>query len=233
MTRGPDKLDVKTALATLNRAFDYAAPLERRTEGITWIFFGLVSSLFMFSFAWSWQQAGWEPPALYRYLVAWLAGYAFLATVPALLTWRVAGVVQEGYAVGARRVASSMALLALALVAVYYAIWMTLGESSDGPAVAKVILALHIVLFGGAAWAVLGVAQWTRMGRQGRRDTLALGAIMAVACAALMVPLRVEPGGLNVLHPAFTIVVNHAALVFVLAFGLVPLLAGLWRLAKA
>lgn len=229
-TSEPDELDVKTALATIDRALRYSAPLQRRTEGIAWIFFGLATALFWTSTAWFWQG---ETVPHYRWVLVFLAGYAFLATGPALLTWRVASVVDQRYAIAGRRVGLAILMLALTLGTAYYAIWIILGGSSDTPIVAKIILALHIVLFGSAAWVGLAIAQWVRMSATGRRDTIVLAAIMALVALVLLIPLRIEAGGLSTDHPGFQDVMNFTGAAFLVAFGLIPLLVGVWRLAKA
>lgn len=229
MTPEPGELDVKTALATIDRGFSYTAPLQRRTEGISWILFGL-AGLFLLSYVVFVPSATSENN--WRWFLVWLAGYAFLVTGPALLAWRVASVVEARLAMDARRVALSIVVLAVGLVALDYAIWVPLGPSSDEKAVGRLILALNVVLFGGAAWAALGVAQWMRMSQAGRRDTLVLGATMASLGFALVYILRLELAAFDPAHPGFETNRTLAALCFLVAFGLIPLLAGLWRLAK-
>lgn len=229
MTPEPAELDVKTALATIDRALAYTAPLQRRTEGIAWILFGLATPLFVFSYLWL-MQNGYDPHS--RWLLAWLTGYAFLATGPALLAWRVASVMDQAYAIDVRRVALSVVGLAVGLVVVYFGIWIVLGPASDREAIARLILALHLVLLGSAAWATLGVTQWSRMSQVGRRDTLVLAAIMTFVSLALVYAFGVDTRSIDADLVGGSTSENLSGVIFVMAFGLIPLVAGLWRLAK-
>lgn len=211
MTGPPAALDVKAAISTIDRAIAYTRPLRRRTEGITWVLFALSSALFVFSYAWAWDN-GFDPT--YKLILAWLAGYALLAVGPALLTWRIAGVMSHEYAIDAKRVVATVAVLGALLMALDLALWLTLGES-------PLTIALTIALFGGAAWAALGVAQWSRMSASGRRDTWIIGGAIAALGFALVFLFGAD---------ASTVALD--VVIFALSTATAPLAAGLWRLAR-
>lgn len=208
----PDELDVETAISTIDKAMSYTQPLLRRTEGLTWLLFGLASALFMFSYAWV-SEKGLDPH--YNLLLLFLVGYAFLSIGPALLTWRIASVMSDAYRLDARRVGATIAILALLLVASNVALWMTLEDT-------QLNIAMSIVIFGAAPWTGLALAQWSRLSERGRRDTWILGATMAATGFALVYVFRAG---------ATTIDLDMA--IFAVTNGAIPAAAGLWRLVRA
>lgn len=189
----------------------YTQPLRRRAEGISWVFFGLASALFAFSYAWLYQN-GYDPT--FRLMAVWLIGYALFGAGPALLVWRLADVMEPGQAIDGKRVAASIAVLATTLVAANWALWHVLGET-------QLTVALNISIFGLAPWVGLALVQWPRLSTNGRRDTVLLGAAMALLGFVLVFALD-----------AGVTTVNKDILVFVASNGAIPLFAGLWRLAK-
>jgi hypothetical protein len=204
-------MDVEAAISTIDRAIAYTQPLRRRTEGITWVLFGLSSALFVFSYVWIWDR-GYDTS--YRLMLVWLVGYAILAIGPGLLVWRVASVAGEGYAIDTKRVAAAAILVGVLLVALNYALWGIFGAT-------RLAIALNIVGFGGAVWAGLAIGQWSRLSSTGRRDTCVLAATMALVGFALVYILRAD-----------ATTVGLDALIFVTTMGLMPTAAGLWRLAR-
>jgi hypothetical protein len=211
MTGPAADLDVKTAISTIDKALAYTQPLRRRTEGLTWLLFGLASAIFPLSYGWIWEN-GFERH--YRLILVWLAGYALLSIGPGLLAWRIASIVSEDYRIDPKRVAATVSVLAVLLVGLNFAFWGLFGAT-------QLSVALNIVIFGGAAWSGLALGQWARLSQTGRRDTWLIGAAMALAGAALVYLLRAD-----------TTTVALDVMIFVISMGAIPAVAGWWRLAR-
>lgn len=205
-------LDVKTAVATLDRALAYSGPLQRRTEGITWILFGLTTALFGVYYTWL-SETGRDPSL--RWLAPSFIGYASLCLGLPLLSWRVAGAVISDYVVDAKRVFAGIMVLAVVLIASNFVVWSLLNEYP------RFSIAFNGALAEGSAWAILGLAQWSRMSASGRRDTLVLGAAMVVVGFVLLYVFGTEVGTLGA-----------NTLVGVIAFCALPMAAGVWRLVR-
>lgn len=204
-------LDVKTAISTIDKALAYTQPLRRRTEGLTWLLFGFASALFMLSYAWVWEKG---LDRTYKLLLIFLAVYVLLSIGPALLAWRIASVMSEDYRIDTKRVAATIGILAVMLVAIDLALWTNLGET-------RLNIALSIVIFGGAPWLGLGLAQWSRLSDRGRRDTWIVAATMAAVGFALVYALRADAS-----------TVDLDMMIFAVTNAAIPAAAGLWRLAR-
>lgn len=202
---------MKAAISTIERAIAYTQPLRRRTEGVTWALFGLASATFAFSYVWIWKN-GYDPQ--YRLILVWLVGYTLVGVGPAMLSWRIASVMDEAYSVDSRRLVASIVVAGIALIGIDLALWSFFGET-------PLSIALNIVLLPSAVWAALGLLQWGRLSQAGRRDTWILAGVMALVGFSLVFLL-----GAN----AATVDLDVA--IFAAASGAIPFLAGVWRLAR-
>lgn len=205
------RLDVKGAVATLDRALAYAGPLQRRTEGITWILFGLSVALLAVTSAWI-SETGRDPH--YRWFALAIAGFALLGFGVPLLSWRIAGAVKSDYVVDARRVVAGILVLAVFLITANWAVWTLFNEYY------RLSVALLAALFGGSSWALLGLSHWSRMTQRGRRDTLLLGAVMVLS-AVLLYAFVAEVDS-----------VGPRTLVATVVFSAIPVASGIWRLVR-
>lgn len=202
---------MRTAVSTIDRAIAYTQPLRRRTEGLTWVLYGMSSALFAISYVWMWEK-GYDYS--FRIFFVWLVGYALLAIVPGLLAWRIASIAGEQYSIDARRVATAAVLVGVLLIAVNVGLWSVFGET-------RLAIALSIVLLGDATWAGLAIAQWSRLSDSGRRDTWVLAGLMAAVGVALVYILRAD-----------ATTVDLDVLIFLASLCVIPTSAGLWRLAR-
>lgn len=202
---------MRTAVSTIDRAIAYTQPLRRRTEGLTWVLYGMSSALFAISYVWMWEK-GYDYS--FRIFFVWLVGYALLAIVPGLLAWRIASIAGEQYSIDARRVATAAVLVGVLLIAVNVGLWSVFGET-------RLAIALSIVLLGDATWAGLAIAQWSRLSDSGRRDTWVLAGLMAAVGVALVYILRAD-----------ATTVDLDVLIFLASLCVIPTAAGLWRLAR-
>lgn len=202
---------MRTAVSTIDRAIAYTQPLRRRTEGLTWVLYGMSSALFAISYVWMWEK-GYDYS--FRIFFVWLVGYALLAIVPGLLAWRIASIAGEQYSIDARRVATAAVLVGVLLIAVNVGLWSVFGET-------RLAIALSIVLLGDATWAGLAIAQWSRLSDSGRRDTWVLAGLMAAVGVALVYILRADAA-----------TVDLDVLIFLASLCVIPTAAGLWRLAR-
>lgn len=203
------KLGLPDALTTIERALAYDAPLRRRTEGLTWILFGLASALVATSYV-SLTAAGVSWSAFYA---LWLGVYPLIVLGGALLAWRIPGVLHGGVALEARRIVTGALVLAAVLFVQTEVAWWR-GPSALGSAFGTMSAVV-------VPWAFLGLVQWSRLSGLGRRLTWAVGGVMAVTAAAALLWVEGPAGEAD------------DAFVFALAAGGIPFLAGVWHSLRA
>lgn len=199
----------------LERALAYEDSLRGRTEGITWMLWGLVLGAIMFMYAGMgalYDEAPALRPLLMVLWVPWvLAGAALTAAL-----WRTAALAARAPAFAGPRgllVAAAWVgaiLLGFALVAAL--------PHARNPESAPV-LAL------GVAWLALGATNLLRATPDGRRVLLAVGATLVVAGLALVLALPAPAyGAPDEAQARFLQDLLRGGLV-----ALVPFAAGLWQ----
>lgn len=203
-----EALSLSSALETIDRAQAFDAPLRRRTEGLTWMVWGLVVAVIQISFAaadnWFGTEAQWP---LWAYPL-FLFGWPSIGIVTTYALWRTVGLAS---AAAAERSRWSILAGALWLPLVYlgWAIVLFLGRGV--PSSAMPLLGM------GFAWTLLGAFNVFRATSTGRRVLLAVGAAVFLAgVVTSMVPA--QQGGW------------HLAEVLIIAVGGgAPFTAGLWQ----
>lgn len=176
-------LSYRQAAEVIREAAAYEAPLRRRTEGVTWMLWGLVCSGLVSSgssLAWTFP---YPHPVLDWYWPLWvLAGI-----VGTKALWGIAGLALPRRDASPRR---SLLAFAAAFVAVYLAfagLAVSLPESALPP--------LGLAVFA-MPWLLLGLTDLARTTPVGRKVLVAIGGsmlVVALATAPLYAPDVVDP----------------------------------------
>lgn len=212
-----NELSAREALDTIEEARAYETPLRRRTEGVTWMIWGVVAAGIQLSFS--------ALPSLFRpytggaqrsyglvealVVPSWLL-VGILFTVAA---WRIASLKAPSLSVRPSRIAVSAGLF----VAILYGVWFLLD-------LAGLPEAIFPVLAVGAAWLSAGVLDVLHTTETGRRTLVAIGALVTgLGLAALAVFPLAD------VAPARGLSYDVTAPVTILVAGGVPFLAGLWQ----
>lgn len=203
---GTGELTPEQAAATIEQARGFEEPLRRRTEGVTWMIWGIVPAGIQLSFdaAKDYVQPfpGWLDPLI-------LLGWPLLGIAMTYAVWRIAVLNKPGLSGHRWR---SMLGAALWLPAVYASMglaFMLFGVGWQGAFLPLVGI--------GATWLVLGATNTFKATPTGRKVLVAIGAIIlgvAVGIAAT-VDLASDVGT----------TLTELAAIFVA--GGVPVLAGL------
>jgi len=170
----PQELSLQEAAATIAEARAYEEPLRRRTEGVTWMLWGLITAGVIASGSALELLLPLSHPVYAIYPFLWL-GAGVLGTKA---VWSIAGVSLPPTREGMRRSAVAI-ILAAATVAVVWLGAIVLVPVSALPA--------FILLGLGAPWVALGMFNPHRVSRSGRTAMVASGAAMFLA-ALLMIP---------------------------------------------
>lgn len=206
---GSEPLSPEEAAATIEKAAGYEAPLRRRTEGVTWMIWGLVPAGIQLSFdaAWSYVEhswPGWLDPVI-------LLGWPILGILMTFAVWRIAVLNQPGVRVHRWR---SVLGAVLWLPVVYAAMGVTFLVSGIGWHGA------FLPLVGiGVTWLVLGATNAFKATPTGRRTLVAIGAVILAVAVAIYasVDITSQPG------------TDLTTLAAILVGGGVPVIAGLWQ----
>ncbi|HVM46000.1 MAG TPA: hypothetical protein VM582_08710 [Candidatus Thermoplasmatota archaeon] len=177
--------EVRDAIATIERATAYDAPLRRRTEGVTWIVWGLASAVVLLTISALMDLPGWQPP--YAALAMWpLIGLAGISAV-----WRIAALSAPALGSDPRRVVraallAGAAAVALGTLAWYAYVWTGTYAVSSG-------------IFAFLPWALANGAQWRRMTDAGRRIAIVAGIVMAIGGPLIASAWPMVPSALDIL----------------------------------
>lgn len=204
-----EQLTPEQAAETIERARSFERPLRRRSEGVTWMIWGIVPAGIQLSFnaANSYVHhpfPGWLDPLI-------LLGWPLLGVLFTYAVWRIAVLDRPGLS---RHRWRSLIGAALWLPTVYaamgLAVWL-LGLGWHGA---------YIPFLGiGAGWLVLGATNAFKATPTGRRTLLAIGTLLLATAVGI---------GLTVdLASDFGRDLTQLAAIFVA--GGVPFLAGLWQ----
>lgn len=211
-------LSLQAALQTVNHALRFEDSLRSRTEGLTWIVWGLVSAATFLSFeavghlydrggAFAEQPPPWWASGLW---VPWLL--VGIATTYAL--WRSAALSSPDVARGRPR---------HGVILVIWVGFVTLGWLVAVWVFPHAAVSAYPIMGLGTAWVVLGVGNPYRGTWRGRRVAIGQGVLIFVVgmlVAATFSPHPYDPSGALVGH------------VGALITGLVPILGGLWQTTR-
>lgn len=199
-----DRLTVRRAVETIEQANRFEEPLRRRTEGATWMVWGLVTAgFFLFPFP-TFASPGIAGVAVPLLMLAWVAVAFFMTSA----VWRIAGMASPGVKPTRRQTTFAVAGAAGVLAAVGLGLmWLqVLGVYRDPLQMLPI----------GAMWAVAGASNLRRMTPVGRRVMIAIG--IAIALLAVVLALL----GVRIYDPADHVMAAAVA-------GGVPFLGGLWQ----
>lgn len=204
-----ESLTPEQAAATIEEARGFEEPLRRRTEGVTWMIWGIVPAGIQLSFdaAGDYMTHGW--PGWVDPLI--LLGWPLLGIAMTYAVWRIAVLDKPGLS---RHRWRSLLGAVLWLPLVYAGIGLTVllfGIGWEGAFLPLVGI--------GASWLVLGATNAFKATPTGRRVLVAVGAIiLAVALGiAASVDITSDLG------------TDLTQLAAIFVAGGVPILAGLWQ----
>lgn len=215
-TPGAIDRDALAALPELRRALSFEGSLRSRTEGLTWMLWGLVTAAIFVSYDWA-GQAFDEMPWWAEWLWAWwvAAGSAFTWAL-----WRTAALTAG---VDARRPAGfAVTMLFVGAGALGWALALLVVRTPQGDQVVPLLAV-------GTAWLAAGVLGFARATPLGRRVLMAVGAAILLLGALL---LALYPGDASWHSPASETARDALRAGRLLVAGLVPFLAGLWQATR-
>lgn len=204
----PSTFHVHEAVEAIGRATAYDMPLRRRTEGVTWMVWGLATAVAFLAFTTT------DPTRFVSWLLM-IVLWPLLGIVGTSAAWRIAALSRATLAPQASRMSATaiviMVALALALVA---ALAITGGQ---GPSPLLMASAISVL-----PWASLAVLQWRRMTPGGQRTTVWTGVAMGMATLLLLEFVIVPDGE----HFEANMLLSLALM------GGLPFALGLWRVFR-
>lgn len=204
-----EPLTPEQAASTIERARGYEAPLRRRTEGVTWMIWGLVTTGIALSYGVvSDYFPGYEPTPWWIFAIIMLA-WPLAGVLMTFATWRIAALNLPSSEDRSLRSALSGAL------------WLPLVYAGIGGVfvvgIATEAAAIPIGI--GIAWLTLGALNPFQATRTGRRALIVIGGITLAGA------LGFAPFASSFPHQGYPAM---RALTAVLGGG-VPFLVGLWQ----
>lgn len=221
-TAGTESLSVEDAVATIEQATGYEEALRRRTEGVTWMVWGVVTGGIQMSFTagrsffrpFRDARAGGPPPGWYEPLV--ILGWLAVGVLLTFAVWRIASVSAPKLAPKPRRTAlGGILFIALLYAAIAVLSWLAGGMPE----------ALFPLLAIGAAWLGAGALDVFETTSTGRRTLLVIGAVILAAGAIAVLALPWS----GFLPYREELTYDAVSPLVILAGGGVPFLAGLWQ----
>ncbi len=203
-------LSTEEALATIERATGYEEPLRRRTEGVTWILWGLVTAGIALGFG-SVQEFFRTDEAPSWYYALNLVGWVAVGALATLAVWRIAGY----QAASLQRHGRRSMLGGVLWLPIVYVVWGALVVLGFGLQEAAMIpLAI------GGAWTLLGAFNLFKATETGRRSLLIIGFSILAAATVFALWSQTQPSRV-------TFASSNALIV--LAGGGIPFVVGLYQ----
>lgn len=197
--------NVHEAVETIGRATAYDMPLRRRTEGVTWMIWGLATAVVFLAFSTldPTRFVSWIP-----IIVLW----PLLGIVGTSAAWRIAALSRATLAPQASRMSTSAIVIMVGLaIALVVSLAVTGGNGPSPPLLASVLTVLP--------WAAFAALQWRRMTPGGQRTMVWTGVSMFLAMLAILQFVMVPDA-------------EHAPANLLIAVALLggpPFALGLWR----
>lgn len=170
---GAERLDVRGAIETIDRATSYDIPLRRRTESATWMVWGLVGAIALLvrePMPWlPWQAS----------LAILTMGWPVVGVLATSAVWRIAALSAPALGPEAKRMSAYALAGSAAIALLFMAAWVAFATSGS-----YILLAAAL---GGLPWAFLALVQWPRMSDAGRRLAVTIGVAMVALMLALVV----------------------------------------------
>lgn len=213
VTDEAEEMDADEALAAIGDAITREQALRSRTEGLTWMIWGIVTAGWKLTYdavAWAFRPA---PPELMVDLI-WLP-WVVMGGLTTTALWATAALAEpnldEERPAGLWVTVGWTAFVILVWAVLFFGLAVALDFPGNADTMSLIVL--------GITWATFGAVEPVRLTDRGRRVTVAVGAILGVV--GLMAAFGVPPG-----EPAQ----NRVSTVLATSFGgVVPLLAGLWQ----
>lgn len=205
---------LRNAMSEIEKAVKYEEPLRQRTEGLTWMIYGLASpAIFLTYHAFYSLVPGPYPTwANWMALVLWVPWIA-AASVTSGLLWRSAALtapaIVEDEPSGWVVTAAWLAAIAVAFGGVFALTYLV--SRSVAPSA-------YFLLWLGAAWAIMGATNVYKSSPTGRRVSTIIG--LATALVGLAVALGTTDD-------------DAATVVAMIASGVFPLLGGGWQATRS
>lgn len=211
-------LDAQDALATISETVQLEHALRSRTEGITWMIWGLIWVGYELSFdAWAWIIR----PEPFDPLVGWLmwVPWVLAGTLITVALWRTAAVsvpeLEDRRPAGWLVTAAWVLFVGVAWQGSFLLIVEPLGLPGTPETLGSIVI--------GLAWLLFGVLNPFGVTDRGRHVAEVIGLVMIVSGVVVGGMLPHEPS-------AYT---NKIATLTVVPIGgLVPLLAGYWQATR-
>lgn len=215
---GPGPLEAREALATISEAVKLEQALRSRTEGITWMVWGLIWVGYELSFdAWAWITR----PAPFDATVGWVmwVPWVLAGTLVTIALWRTAAVsvpaLEDRKPAGWLVTAAWVLFVGVAWQGSFLLIVEPLGLPGTPETLGSIVV--------GLAWVLFGVLNPFGVTDRGRHVAEVIGLVMIVT--------GVVVGGM-LPHEASAYTNKIATLTVVPIGGLVPLLAGYWQATR-
>lgn len=168
----PSMFNVADAVEAIGRGTAYDIPLRRRTEGVTWMVWGLATGVAFLAFSTTdpTRFVSWVP-----IIVLWPA----LGILGTSAAWRIAALSRATLAPQASRSSATAIVVMVALfAALVTALAITGGNGPQPLFLASVLTALP--------WAAFAMLQWRRMTPGGQRAMVWTGVAMVMTMLLLM-----------------------------------------------
>jgi hypothetical protein len=200
--------DVHDAVEAIGRATAYDVPLRRRTEGVTWMVWGLATAVafLVFSTLDPTRYVGWSP-----LFVLW----PLLGIVGSSAAWRIAALSRASLAPQPSRMSGTLLIIMVGLLLALVTALAINGDEGPSPLLmASAVSALP--------WASFAALQWRRMTPGGQRIMAWTGVAMVIA-TLLVLGFLIVPDG------------DHFQENMLISLGLMgglPFAVGLWRVFR-
>lgn len=196
---------VHEAVETIGRATAYDMPLRRRTEGVTWMVWGLATAVAFLAFS-------TLDPTRYVSWLPMIVLWPMLGIVGSAAAWRIAALSRATLAPQASRTSGTMLIIMIGLaLALVTSLAITGGQ---GPSPFLLMSAITAI-----PWGAFGMLQWRRMTPGGQRTMVWTGAAMVMAMFVALQFFIVQDSE----HTPTNMLVAVAVM------GGLPFALGLWR----
>lgn len=212
-----EALTPEGALATIDRAVRVESALRRRTEGLTWMVWGIVTGATFLSYDaagdWFGDDGGW--PAWAGFLwVGWLA----VGAVFTFALWRTAAVAEPMPTRRPGGAVAAVAWVAAGFVGFALVFWAFPGRLSDG---------MTFLVGIGLAWALLGAVNLHNATPTGRAVCAGIGLVVSALGVVASIAMGPAPGWHDV--ASYDAWRSQGEMARAVIGVVVPVAGGLWQ----